>query len=83
MKVAGALPVANPKLKKKEPQMNMNSDQVKGKLKEAAGVLTDDEKLKNEGKADQAAGDVKSVVHDVAEKADDVIDDIKKKVQGD
>jgi len=45
--------------------MNMNGDQAKGKLKEASGVLTDDEKLKNEGKADQMAGDAKNVVRDV------------------
>ena len=29
--------------------MTMNSDQAKGKLKEAAGILTGDEKLENEG----------------------------------
>lgn len=57
--------------------MNMNSDQAKGKLKEAAGILTDDDTLKNEGKADQMAGDAKNVVQDVADKASEVIDDIK------
>jgi uncharacterized protein YjbJ (UPF0337 family) len=57
--------------------MNMNSDQVKGKFKEAAGILTDDDKLKNEGEADQMAGDAKNVVQEVADKAGEVIDDIK------
>lgn len=57
--------------------MNMNSDQAKGKLKEAAGILTDDDELKNEGKADQMAGDAKNVVKDVADKASEVIDGIK------
>lgn len=33
-------------------------DQVKGKLKQAAGDLTDDETLHDEGVADEAAGDV-------------------------
>jgi len=61
----------------------MNSDQVKGKIKEAAGILTDDEKLKNEGKADQIAGDAKSVVDDVADKAEEVIDSIKDAVHKD
>lgn len=60
--------------------MNMNSDQAKGKLKEAAGILTDDEKLKNEGKADQMVGDAKNVVQGVADKAGEVIDDIKNAV---
>ncbi len=34
-------------------------DQAKGKVKEAAGALTDDEKKKAEGKKDQAKGDAK------------------------
>jgi uncharacterized protein YjbJ (UPF0337 family) len=55
----------------------MNSDQAKGKLKEAAGILTDDDKLKTEGKTDQMVGDAKNVVKDVADKANEVIDDIK------
>jgi len=63
--------------------MNMNSDQAKGKLKEAAGVLTDDEKLKKEGKRDQLVGDAKNVVQDVADKVEDVIDDIKTAVKKD
>ena len=32
------------------------SDQVKGRVEEAAGVLTGDEKLKRKGKADQVGG---------------------------
>jgi uncharacterized protein YjbJ (UPF0337 family) len=63
--------------------MAMNKDQVEGKIKEAAGILTDDEKLQNEGKADQLAGDVKGVMHNVADKADEVIDDIKHAVEKD
>lgn len=63
--------------------MNMNSDQAKGKLKEAAGILTDDDKLKNEGKADQMVGDAKDVVQGVADKANEVIDDIKNAVHKD
>jgi uncharacterized protein YjbJ (UPF0337 family) len=63
--------------------MAMNKDQVEGKIKEAAGILTDDEKLQKEGKADQLAGDVKGVMHNVADKADEVIDDIKHAVEKD
>ncbi len=63
--------------------MAMNNDQVEGKIKEAAGILTDDEKLQDEGKADQLAGDVKGVMHNVADKADEVIDDIKHAVEMD
>jgi uncharacterized protein YjbJ (UPF0337 family) len=48
-------------------------DDAKGRVKEAAGDLTDDDSLKNEGKVDQAAGTVKDKVGDVADKAKDVV----------
>ena len=41
--------------------MNGTTDKVKGRVEEAAGVLTNDKKLKNRGKMDQAAGNVKDV----------------------
>jgi uncharacterized protein YjbJ (UPF0337 family) len=44
-------------------------DEVKGRAKKAAGDLTGNDKLKREGKADQAAGKVKDAVDSVAEKA--------------
>lgn len=53
------------------------SDEVKGRVKEAAGVLTGDKKLEREGKADQAAGKLKKVVETVKKKAEDAIDDAK------
>ena len=37
-------------------------DQMKGKLKEVAGKLTGDEKLKNEGRADQIKGKVQNTI---------------------
>ena len=48
-------------------------DEGKGRLKEAAGSLTDDNSLKNEGKVDKAAGEVKDKVGDAADKAKDVV----------
>ena len=45
-----------------------NVDDLKGRVKEAAGDLTDDDDLKREGKVDQATGKVKDVVDDVADK---------------
>lgn len=63
--------------------MSAKSEQVKGKVKEAAGVLTDNEKLEKEGKRDQLAGDAKDVVDDVADKAEEVIDDARKAVKKD
>ena len=53
------------------------SDETKGRVKEAAGVLIGDKKLQREGKADQAAGKIKKAVKKVKDKADDVIDDVK------
>ena len=45
-----------------------NTDELKGRVKEAAGDLTDDDDLKREGKVDQGKGKVKEVVDDVADK---------------
>lgn len=57
-----------------------NTDDLKGRAKEAAGDLTDNDRLKNEGKADRASGKVKDVIDDVEEKAKDLVDDIKDKL---
>jgi uncharacterized protein YjbJ (UPF0337 family) len=44
-----------------------NIDQAKGRVKEAAGALTGDRGLKNEGQVDQAKGSLKKAVDRVAE----------------
>ena len=48
-------------------------DDAKGRVKEAAGDITDDQSLKNEGKVDRASGAVKDKVGDAADKAKDVL----------
>jgi uncharacterized protein YjbJ (UPF0337 family) len=53
--------------------MSGKSDEAKGRIKEAAGVLTDDDKLKREGKADQVAGKVKQKVKKVVDKVKDAL----------
>jgi uncharacterized protein YjbJ (UPF0337 family) len=45
-----------------------------GKVKEAAGKLTGDEKLKNEGRADQVAGKVQNVVGGLKDKLRENLD---------
>jgi uncharacterized protein YjbJ (UPF0337 family) len=50
-------------------------DDAKGRVKEAAGALTGDDSLKNEGKVDQAAGTVKDGVGDAADKVKDLVND--------
>ena len=57
--------------------MDINADQANGKIKEAVGDLTDDDKLKSEGQADQLVGDAKETVKNVADKVDDVLDNIE------
>jgi uncharacterized protein YjbJ (UPF0337 family) len=44
-----------------------NIDKATGRVKEAAGALTGDRELKNEGRAEQAKGSVKNAVDKVAE----------------
>jgi uncharacterized protein YjbJ (UPF0337 family) len=46
-------------------------DDAKGRAKEAAGDLTDDDSLKHEGKVDRAVGKVKKKVDEVADKVKD------------
>jgi uncharacterized protein YjbJ (UPF0337 family) len=48
-------------------------DDAKGRIKEAAGDLTDNDSLKNEGKVDRASGAVKDKVGDAADKVKDVV----------
>jgi uncharacterized protein YjbJ (UPF0337 family) len=52
-------------------------DEMKGRAKEAAGDLTDDEDLKREGKVDKASGKAKSKLDEAKEWAEDKIDDVK------
>ena len=49
------------------------TDEAKGRVKEAAGDLTGDKSLKNEGKVDKASGSVKDKVGDAADKAKDIV----------
>ena len=55
--------------------MSGTSDKIKGRVKEAVGALTDDQRLKDEGKLDQTTGKIKEAVERVVDKA-------KKTVEG-
>ncbi len=50
-------------------------DQAKGKMKEAAGHMTGDEKLKTEGKADQVKGKVENTVGSAKDKIRETLKD--------
>jgi uncharacterized protein YjbJ (UPF0337 family) len=62
--------------------MGDDLDKAKGKVKQAAGDLTDDDSLRREGKADETAGKAKSVADGVKDKAEGVIDSVKDKLDG-
>jgi len=49
------------------------ADVLKGRAKEAAGDVTGDRDLKNEGKVDRASGTVKDKVGDAADSIKDAI----------
>ena len=49
------------------------TDKAKGRVKEAAGDLSGDQSLKNEGKVDKAAGKTKNAVGDAADKVKDAV----------
>jgi uncharacterized protein YjbJ (UPF0337 family) len=49
-------------------------DDLKGRMKEAAGDMMDDDELKREGKADRIGSTVKEKANEVVDKAKDVID---------
>lgn len=55
--------------------MSGTTDEIKGRIKEAAGAIIDDDKLRREGKIDQATGKMKQA-------AENVIDRVKDAVQG-
>lgn len=50
-----------------------NKDDAKGRVKEAAGSLTGDDELKNEGKVDRASGAVKDGLDKATDKVKDAL----------
>jgi uncharacterized protein YjbJ (UPF0337 family) len=60
--------------------MSGKTDVIKGRIKEAAGALTGNEKLRDEGKTDQAVGEAKQVVEKVEAKVKKEVDEVVKKV---
>jgi uncharacterized protein YjbJ (UPF0337 family) len=52
------------------------TDDLKGRVKEAAGDVTDNDSLKREGKIDRGAGDVKDKVEDAVDKVRDKVKDV-------
>ncbi len=59
--------------------MSGSTDDMKGRIKEAAGDLTNDDDLKREGKADQAGAKVKDAAEKLKDKVGDAVDAVKNK----
>jgi uncharacterized protein YjbJ (UPF0337 family) len=57
--------------------MSGKVDVVKGRIKEAAGALTGNDELREEGKTDQAIGKVKQVVEKVEEKVEEAVEKVR------
>jgi len=57
--------------------MGSQTDDIKGRAKEAAGDLMDDRDLKQEGKTDQAGAQVKEKLEQVKGKGEEMVDKVK------
>jgi uncharacterized protein YjbJ (UPF0337 family) len=62
--------------------MSGTMDKARGRIKEAAGALTDDDSLRREGKLEQATGKVKDAAGKAKEAAEKVVDRVRDTVTG-
>lgn len=60
--------------------MGSKFDEAKGRMKEAAGDVADDDEMRREGRADQAGADVKDKIESAKDKASDLVDKVKDKM---
>jgi uncharacterized protein YjbJ (UPF0337 family) len=62
-------------------ELEGKGDQLKGKVKQAAGDLTDDERLHDEGVADEASGDVQEGFGRAKRKVGEAVEDLGDKLK--
>lgn len=62
-------------------ELDGKGDQLKGKLKQAAGDLTDNDRLHDEGVADEAAGNVQEGFGKGRRKIGEAIEDLGDKLK--
>jgi uncharacterized protein YjbJ (UPF0337 family) len=60
--------------------MSGETDQAKGRVKQAAGDLTGNDDLEREGELDETAGQAKEFIGDAKESLEDAVDSVKKKL---
>lgn len=61
--------------------MSNAAEDVKGRAKQAAGDVTGNDRLKREGKADQASATVKDKVEGAADRVERAVDEVKGAVE--
>ena len=62
-------------------ELEGKGEKVKGRVKQAAGDLTDDERLHDEGVGDEAAGDVQEGFGKARRKVGEAIEDVGKDIK--
>lgn len=62
-------------------ELDGKADKIKGKVKQAAGDLTDDQRLHNEGVADEAAGEVQEGFGRGRRKVGEALNDLGNKLK--
>lgn len=62
-------------------ELDGKAEALKGRIKQATGDLTDDERLRNEGIEDEAAGDTQAAIGRGRRKAGEFIEDIGKSIK--
>jgi uncharacterized protein YjbJ (UPF0337 family) len=62
-------------------ELEGKTEKLKGKVKQAAGDLTDDEQLHDEGVADEAAGEVQDTFGRGKRKVGEAIEDLGDKIK--
>ena len=63
--------------------MGSTADDIKGRIKEAAGDLTGNEDLQREGKLDQAGASAKEFAENAKDKASGLVDSVKDRLTKD
>ena len=66
---------------KNRDEIDGKTEQVKGRVKQAVGDLTDNDRLHDEGVADEAAGDVQEGFGRARRKVGDAIEDLGDKIK--
>ena len=65
----------------KRDELEGKGEQIKGKIKQSTGDLTDDEQLHDEGVADEAAGSVQEGYGKARRKVGEAIEDLGAKLK--